>query len=246
MNGSIYKPIVLIDKPRGISSNKALTKIKGVIRSHLQCGNKDLPKIGHGGTLDPEATGLLVVGLTREGTRKLNDHINEDKVYECEIDLLKESETGDLEKFKQMEIGDIIVPNLDLVQSVITSKFVGKIKQTPPAYSALKIQGKKACDLARNGQEVVLSSREITIYAIDILDFKFPILKLRVHCSKGTYIRTLGQDIGKALELYGTLISLRRLKSGSHEILDAINLNDLKFSDLLLLPSEINQINQIN
>lgn len=228
-----YKFIILVDKPRGITSNKVLSRIKILIRNHLKCENKDLPKIGHGGTLDPEATGLLIVGLTRNGTKKLNDHINEDKIYECEIDLLKDSKTGDLESFVQMEIQDLKPPDLVTIQDVLISKFIGEIEQIPPAYSALKINGKKAYELARAGKEVHLSPRKITMHSINILEYHFPVLKLRVHCSKGTYIRSLGQDIGKELNLYGTLISLRRFKSGIYSIEDAIKLDKLIFDDLI-------------
>lgn len=234
-----YKTIVIIDKPRGISSNGAIGKIKNVIRSHLNCGKRDLPKIGHGGTLDPEATGVLVIGLTRAGTRTLGTHIGADKMYECEVDLLKTSVTGDMEQFEQMELSESqdslrrSIPTLEEIEDLIRSDFTGEIEQTPPIYSALKVGGKKACDLARAGKDVELKPRKVTLYEVEVISYEFPVLSLRIHCSKGTYIRTVGQDIGKSLGLYGTLLSLRRIRSGSHDIADAIALNDLTFDDLV-------------
>jgi tRNA pseudouridine55 synthase len=230
-----YKTIVLIDKPRGITSNATLGQIKKVIRSHLQCGSKELPKIGHGGTLDPEATGLLIIGITRDGTRELGTQIEADKIYECEVDLLKSSVTGDLELFEQMNLPDgIDIPTLAEIEELIATNFTGTVEQTPPIYSALKVGGKKACDLARAGKDVELKARNITLYSIKVIDYTFPVLTLRIHCSKGTYIRTVGQDIGKALGLYGTLCSLRRLQSGLFDIADAIKLDTLTFDDLII------------
>jgi tRNA pseudouridine55 synthase len=230
-----YKTIVLIDKPRHISSYGAIGHIKKVIWSHLQCSRKELPKIGHGGTLDPEATGLLVIGLTRAGTKTLSTQIGADKVYECEVDLLKTSVTGDLESYEQMEIPEgMIPPSLAEIEDLIEAKFTGEHEQTPPIYSALKVGGKKACDLARAGKEVKLKPRTITLYSVDVMEYDFPVLTLKIHCSKGTYIRTVGQDIGKKLGFYGTLLSLRRLRSGSHDIADAIEMSSLTFDDLIV------------
>jgi tRNA pseudouridine55 synthase len=231
-----YKLIVLVNKPRGISSNAALNQIKAVIRKRLNCSSKGLPKIGHAGTLDPLATGLLVVGITKDGTRQLNTFINDDKVYECEVDLLKASETGDLESFTQMSVLEDFesdqIPTLEEVEKLIKDNFTGEVTQTPPIYSALKIGGKKACDLARAGKHVEIKSRVITLHKIVITSYKFPVLGLRVFCSKGTYIRTVGSDIGKALGLHGTLLSLRRIQSGAFRLDDAYELSNLAFEDL--------------
>ena len=230
-----YKNILLIDKPRGISSNYAINRIKHVIKNKLQITNKYLPKIGHGGTLDPEATGLLIIGITRVGTKKLSEQIGADKIYECDIDLLKQSETGDMEIFEQFSLDDFDrdIPSIDEIKNLIDDKFIGEVEQTPPIYSALKVNGKKACDLARQGIDVKLKSRKITIYDIQILNYDFPVLSLKLHCSKGTYIRTIGMDIGAELNLCGTLLNLRRIKSGDYSINDSIELDKLTFDDLL-------------
>jgi tRNA pseudouridine55 synthase len=229
-----YKITLLVDKPRGITSNSAIGRIKKVIKVELKCGNRGLPKIGHGGTLDPEATGLLVIGITRAGTKQLGTHITADKIYECEVDLLKESETGDVEMFEQMEMPDgSDIPTLCQIQELIASKFTGEVEQMPPQYSALKVNGKKACDMARAGKKVELKSRNITLYSVEVISYEFPILTLRIHCSKGTYIRVVGQDIGAELGFYGTLLSLRRTFSAPYDIADAIELNKLTFQDLL-------------
>ena len=232
MEETKFKEIILIDKPKGISSYKAISNIKWIFKKN---GYKKI-KIGHAGTLDPLATGLLVIGITRAGTKRLGTLINQDKTYICDIDLLKDSESGDMENYKQMlETKDVEmkeIPSLELIQELIETKFTGEIEQTPPQHSALKINGKKACDLARKGIKVEMKSRKITIHEIEVLEYEFPVLKLQVKCSKGTYIRTLGKDIGKELGFYGTLLDLRRIQSGGFSIDNALTLEDLNFNFL--------------
>jgi tRNA pseudouridine55 synthase len=136
----------------------------------------------------------------------------------------------------QIELNDDIrekIPSLEQIENIIKEKFIGLIEQVPPVLSAIKINGKKACDLVRKNIDVKMIPRNITIYDIVILDYNFPILKLHVKCSKGTYIRTLGQDLGKALGLWGTLISLRRVKSGDYSIDSAIKLESIKIDDIV-------------
>lgn len=221
--------IITVNKPYGHTSMDVVRDLRRVLKP------VKIRKVGYAGTLDPCATGVLIVGISRGGTKQMAGFTDQDKEYVTEIDLLKDTESGDMEKFSdddQKALGDTEPPTLDEIKGLIETKFVGKITQTPPGLSAIKINGKKACDLVRSGQEVKMKSRDVTIHGIDILEYKFPVLKLRVKCSKGTYIRTLGQDIGKELGLWGTLVSLTRTVCGDHRIEDALELSKITLDDL--------------
>jgi len=174
-------------------------------------------KVGHCGTLDPFATGLLIL-LTGKMTKKSDEFLKLDKVYEATIELGATSTTGDPEgeitKCAAKEISS------EEVQEVL-KKFVGEIEQTPPAYSAIKVDGQRAYKLARAGKKVEIPARKVTIHNIELLEFEFPELKIRVHCSSGTYIRTLAEDIGKALGTGAYTKELRRLKVGDWDVADA-------------------------
>ncbi|MBR2641310.1 tRNA pseudouridine(55) synthase TruB [Candidatus Saccharibacteria bacterium] len=208
--------IVLIDKPAGISSFGVVAKIRGKLKAEL--GHK--VKVGHTGTLDPFATGLLII-LTGKMTKKSNEFLKLDKVYEATLKLGYTSTTGDPEG--QIQEYATMTPKLDILESILNS-FIGKIEQTPPKFSAIKINGERAYRLARKGQDFEIPPREIEIYDIKILKYNYPELIIRVHCSSGTYIRTLAEDIGKALETGAYLTALRRTKIGEYSIENAIML----------------------
>ena len=208
--------IVLIDKPAGISSFGVVAKIRGKLKAEL--GHK--VKVGHTGTLDPFATGLLII-LTGKMTKKSNEFLKLDKVYEATLKLGYTSTTGDPEG--QIQEYATMTPKLDILESILNS-FIGKIEQTPPKFSAIKINGERAYRLARKGQDFEIPSRKVEIYDIKILKYNYPELIIRVHCSSGTYIRTLAEDIGKALETGAYLTALRRTKIGEYSIENAIML----------------------
>jgi tRNA pseudouridine55 synthase len=224
------KSLIIVDKPHGISSMDVVRILRRILKS------TGITKVGYAGTLDPYATGVLIVGIGSIGTRQLGTLTDQDKEYVCEIDLLKDSFSGDMQDFKaeyQRELSpDTKIPDIDQIQRLIDAQYIGKITQIPPHLSAIKINGQKACDMVRKGVLLDMQPRTVCIYENQILSYEFPILKLRVKCSKGTYIRTLGQDIGKALGFWGTLLSLRRTASGDHLIKDAILLDKLVLSDL--------------
>ena len=227
--------IILIDKPAGISSFGVVAKIRGRLKAEF--GHKI--KVGHTGTLDPFATGLLIL-LSGKMTKKSNEFLKLDKVYEATMKLGYTSTTGDPEGEIQQypneggsEPGKARIsagrpwrwvgrtrPELDIVESTLNN-FVGKNTQTPPRFSAIKINGQRAYKLARKNQDFEIPSREVEIYSIKILDYHYPELKIRVHCSSGTYIRTLAEDIGKSLGTGAYLTALRRLKIGDYNIKDA-------------------------
>lgn len=211
--------IILIDKPAGLSSFGVVARVRR--RLSMEAGKK--VKVGHTGTLDPFATGLLIL-LTNKATKLSNQFLKLDKWYEATICLGKTSTTGDPEG----EITDHhveFIPTFEEVKTAVT-KFVGKIMQTVPAFSAVKINGQRAYQLARRGEDVSMPTRQIEIYAIEILSYNYPELVIRTHVSSGTYIRTLGEDIGKTLGVGAYLTALRRTQVGDYQIENAVKLSD--------------------
>jgi tRNA pseudouridine55 synthase len=198
--------ILLIDKEEGESSHDVVRKLKVASKAI---------KVGHAGTLDPFATGLLVL-LLGQGTKLSPFIMAEKKVYLANIRLGIETDTQD---YTGRVIGECAVPELS-PESIkeAAGGFVGDIEQTPPIYSAVKHNGVRAYKLARKGCEVVLEKRRVTIHSIEVLDARLPDVKIKVACSSGTYIRTLASDLGKDLGCGGHLTSLRRLASGLFEV----------------------------
>ena len=202
--------IILIDKPTGISSFGVVAKVRGKLKDEF--GHK--VKVGHTGTLDPFATGLLIL-LSGKNTKKSGEFLKLDKVYETTIKLGYTSTTGDPEG--EIQPYSDITPDLDTIKSTLQS-FIGKINQIPPKFSAIKINGQRAYKLARKNQDFEIPTREVEIYSIDILNYQYPILKIRTHVSSGTYIRTLAEDIGKTLKTGAYCLELRRIKIGDWDV----------------------------
>ena len=206
--------IILIDKPAGISSFGVVAKVRGHLKTEF--GHK--VKVGHTGTLDPFATGLLIL-LSGKMTKKSNEFLKKDKVYEATLKLGYTSTTGDPEGEIQLYPREYY-PSLEKITSIINS-FIGEIEQTPPRFSAIKINGERAYKLARKGADFEIPKRKVTIYSIEILDYNYPELKIRTHVSSGTYIRTLAEDIGKKLGTGAYLTALRRTKIAGYDVKDA-------------------------
>ena len=211
--------VILIDKPAGISSFGVVARVR---RYLSQKAGKKI-KVGHTGTLDPFATGLLIL-LSGKATKLSNQFLKLDKWYEATLCLGKTSTTGDPE-------GAITELNVDKQPSYsdiekILPDFLGNIKQTVPIFSAVKINGKRAYQLARQGQKVEMPTREIEIYELEVLSYHFPELVIRTHVSSGTYIRTLGEDLGQALGVGAYLTALRRTKVGNFDLNNAKSLTD--------------------
>ena len=211
--------ILLIDKPAGMSSFGVVARVRRVLSQ--KAGKK--VKVGHTGTLDPFATGLLIL-LTGKGTKKSNEFLKLDKKYEATIRLGKKSTTGDIEG-EITEVEGACEVSRERVREVVES-FQGKIKQRVPQYSAVKRNGERAYKLARAGREVEMPVREIEVHKIEILDYKWPELKIGCHVSSGTYIRTLGEDIGEKLGVGGYLTALRRTEVGKYKVGDAVELEE--------------------
>ena len=210
--------VILIDKPQGMTSFGVVARLRRVLSN--QAGKK--VKVGHTGTLDPFATGLMII-VTEKKCREAETFTKLDKWYEAEIILGKNSSTGDPEG----EITDVSdrEPSLEEVQRVV-SQFVGKIEQTPPIFSAIKINGERAYKLAREGKQVEIPKRVIEIYSLELLAYEYPKLKIRTHVSSGTYIRTLAVDIGEKLGTGAYCENLRRMKIADYSIDTAKTLAD--------------------
>ena len=217
--------IVLIDKPADWTSFDVVAKIRGHIRrGYTERGGKPTKrqlKVGHAGTLDPFATGLLVI-LLGDATKKAGEFLKLDKVYEAEIILGQESTTGDPE-------GDLttinnVIPTIEEVEAIL-KQFLGEIRQRPPIYSAIKIDGQRAYKMARDGKEVEIPERTVTIYNLELLDYAYPSLKIRTHVGSGTYIRSLAVDIGKALGTGAYCKQLRRTKIAEWTVEDAVSID---------------------
>ena len=208
--------ILLLDKPAGMSSNAALQKVKWLFKA---------AKAGHTGSLDPLATGLLPVCLG-EATKASAFLLDADKRYVTTVRLGEKTATADAE-------GEVIetapVPDISLEHlSEVLERFLGEIEQLPPMYSAVKHQGERLYKLAREGVEVERKLRTITIHDLACLDFDGSNLKLDIHCSKGTYVRTLAEDISEALGTVGHVAELRRTAVGPFDDIDMVTLEQLE------------------
>ncbi|MBP5675032.1 tRNA pseudouridine(55) synthase TruB [Candidatus Saccharibacteria bacterium] len=210
--------IILIDKPEGISSFGVVARVRRVLRDRE--GKK--VKVGHTGTLDPFATGLLIL-LAGKATKRSNEFLKKDKDYEATVLLGKTSTTGDPEG--EISKGSDKVPTREEIEKVLKS-LTGEIMQKVPAFSAVKINGERAYKLARKGEKVETPTRKVTIYEIEILDYTYPELKIRSKVSSGTYIRTLGEDIGEKLGTGAYLTALRRTKIDDYSVENAEKLDD--------------------
>jgi tRNA pseudouridine55 synthase len=204
--------VLLLDKPEGISSTQALAKAKWLLNAE---------KAGHTGTLDPFATGLLPLCFG-EATKFSSDLLDADKTYEATIRLGITTTTGDPEG-EVIETREVDVQRT-LIEAVL-DKFRGPIDQVPPMYSALKRDGKPLYAYAREGKTLEREARAVTIHALELVSFASPDIRIRVRCSKGTYIRVLGEDIGHALGTGAHLIALRRIGVGNLSIAEAITID---------------------
>ena len=207
--------IINVYKEKGYTSFDVVAKLRGIFHQK---------KIGHTGTLDPDAQGVLPVCLGK-ATRVCDLLTDKDKVYKAVLLLGQETDTQDIsgQVLNQAEVNVTEQAVYDAI-----SQFIGRQKQVPPMYSALKVNGKKLYELARAGKEVERQARHVDLPAIEILEIKFPVVKFRVECSKGTYIRSLCADIGEKLRCGGTMQSLVRTRVGEFRLADALTLAQLQ------------------
>ncbi len=209
--------IIPIFKPKGPTSFRIISQIKKIT---------GIKKVGHAGTLDPLAEGVLIVGIGRDSTRKLFSELEKEKEYEVLIEFGKESTTDD-EEGEKKEWGVTEVPEVTKVTKAL-KQFVGEIWQMPPQYSAVKVSGKESYKLARKGEQVTLGKRQVLIKNIQILTYEWPLLKLKVITGPGVYIRSLARELGEALNVGGYVRELKRTRVGEYTIGKSQTVDSLK------------------
>jgi tRNA pseudouridine55 synthase len=236
--------ILLVDKPTGWTSHDVVAKVRGILREAQKSSlatSYPLPatpspkvKVGHTGTLDPMATGLLILVLGKY-TKRAGEFSKLDKTYEAELTLGATSSTGDREgEISRRETVDRR-PNKEQIEAVL-KQLTGRIQQTPPIYSAIKVDGQRAYKLARKGQEVKLEPREVTVYSLRSTAYQYPKLKIIAEVSSGTYIRTLAEDIGRELGTGAYLSALRRTRVGDFKVSDSLKAPEAgRFEDKILI-----------
>lgn len=224
--------VLLLDKPEGITSHDVVDRVRKLM---------GIRQVGHAGTLDPFATGLLIVAVG-PATRLLEYVVGLPKMYEAQITLGATSDTDDktgtiskVSEARKVSINDV---------NKVLDSFLGQQSQTPPRYAAIKVRGKKLYEYARSNTFVELTPRQVTIYSISLQTYDYPIMEFTVECSSGTYIRALGRDIGQALKTGAYVSALRRTRIGKWSVADAAQLDALSkktIHDYLLPPEELVQ-----
>jgi tRNA pseudouridine55 synthase len=222
-NAPAINGVIVIDKPIG------LTSMDVVARARLNVAGADRKrarriKVGHAGTLDPLATGVLVVAIGT-ATKMIDRLMQGSKRYETEIDLSAFTTTDDLQG-NRTEVNVAHPPSEHAVREAV-GRFVGRIMQRPPAFSAKKVNGQRAYTLARQGHRVELPAREVNVHSIDVTEYAWPRVTLRIHCDKGFYVRSLARELGAALATGGHCVSIRRTAVGLFTIEMAHQLDGL-------------------
>ena len=207
---------ILINKPVGLTSHDVVNQLRRIT---------GVKKIGHAGTLDPFASGLLIVAIGREATREIDKFVKLDKEYLAVLRLGAVSDTYDPEG--KIEIKSNQVPPTESEVSAVLKKFLGEQEQIPPMFSAKKINGKKLYELARQGKVVERQPNKIKIYNLEIVNYCWPELSLKINCSSGTYIRSLGNDIGEKLSCGAYVAKLERVKIGEYDWRSAVKLDKI-------------------
>lgn len=222
--------LLLVDKPVGWTSFDVVTYVRKIIAQAEGKKPKHI-KVGHTGTLDPFATGLLVLLIGKDYTRQATKLTKLDKTYEVTMRLGEISSTGDPEG-EIMPLASAQTPTKEALEAAVAS-FVGAIQQVPPAHSAVKIGGKRAYKLARAGKQVELEPRKITVHSLQLVQYTYPEVKFTAEVSSGTYVRTLVEDIGGKLGTGAYTTALCRTQIGQFSLKDALNINkSLKIKDL--------------
>lgn len=213
---------ILVDKPKGLTSHDVVDRLRKITGEST---------VGHAGTLDPNATGLLILGIGKGSTKELSKLAKETvKEYEAEITLGEVRDSDDVEGKIISKAKKFVAPG-EMMVRLLLATFLGDKAQVPPKFSAIKTKGKKAYQLARKGKEVELKPRKVTIYSIKLVGYKYPKLSIATTVSSGTYIRALARDIGETLGSGGYLKNLRRTSIGLFQIDEAVKLDSLTKSN---------------
>lgn len=203
----------LINKPRGRSSFSIVAQVRRL---------SGIKKVGHAGTLDPEAEGLLLVLVGKEFTKQAEKYSKQDKTYEFEIKLGEFSSTDD-EEGEKTKVSELKPTKIQIEQ--IISGLTGEIDQKPPVYSAIKIDGQRAYKLARKGEDIEMPSRKVRISSFELLDYSYPIVALRADVSSGTYVRSLAHEIGEQLHVGAYCTKIVRTRIGDFKLANAIDID---------------------
>ncbi len=220
---------LLIDKPVGPTSHDMVARVRGALSES---------SVGHLGTLDPQASGLLVLAVGSRALKTIHLFTDLTKEYEAEIRLGAVSTTYDREGLiteVPTKPGLSIPEDSSRIQAMINDRFVGRIKQSPPAYSAINVHGERAYDLARRGADITLPSRDVCISECTVQSYQFPLLSLHVKCGSGTYIRSLANDIGIVLHFGAYLAALRRTRVGEWSVQNAASADRVTWKDVVPL-----------
>lgn len=210
--------LLLIDKPKGITSHDVVDRVRKITGKR---------KVGHGGTLDPNASGLLIVGVGRESTKKLGSIAKDTKkTYLADVFLGEERDTDDSEGAVIAKVKGVLPPGSREIERLLI-QFIGEQKQVPPSFSSVRVSGERAYKLARKGKSVKLKPRRVRIFSIKLLRYRYPILSILVRVSSGTYIRALARDIGKKLGVGAYLRELKRVQIGKYRIEEAVGLEKM-------------------
>ncbi|HEX5743853.1 MAG TPA: tRNA pseudouridine(55) synthase TruB [Candidatus Saccharimonadales bacterium] len=223
--------LLLIDKPAGWTSFDAVNYIRKIVAKAEGKRPKQV-KVGHTGTLDPFATGLLVILIGKEYTKKAGELSKTDKTYEVTMRLGSTSSTGDPEG--EITPAQAVSGTAPAEKALLEAlkRFTGRITQTPPAYSAVKIDGQRAYKLARAGKKVKIEPREVTVNRLELVDYAYPEVKLVADVSSGTYIRSLVEDIGDALGVGAYTTALRRTRVDGYDVQHAVNPKNISSSNI--------------
>lgn len=213
---------LLIDKEKGITSFDIIRIVRKIL------GEK---KAGHAGTLDPLATGLVIVGLGK-ATKSLKDLLGMDKKYEVLAEFGYVSDSYDADGVVSPLNTDMVFGE-DRLGDILDKKFTGKIEQMPPVYSALKVNGKRACDIVRAGGKVVLKPRIVTVHEFKIKEYRWPLISFEVHCGSGTYVRSLIHDLGQVLGCGAYVKELRRTSIANYSVKDAVPSERVRLDDVI-------------
>jgi tRNA pseudouridine55 synthase len=206
-----------LDKPPGASSARLVARVKRLLPRGT--------KIGHAGTLDPFATGVLLL-LVGKGTKSCERFMGERKGYEATVKLGARTTTDDLEG--EEEVVEVASPPTEAQVREALARFVGAIEQRPPAFSAMKVGGERAYKLARRGEAVEMRPRTVTVYSLDLVEYAWPLARVRLECGRGTYVRAIARDLGDALGTGGHLTELRRTFVGRFHVDQAVTVEELE------------------
>lgn len=216
--------ILLIDKQRDITSYDVIRKLKKVLPKKQ--------KIGHAGTLDPFATGLLII-LLGKATKRMSSILQLKKKYLVKAEFGYATDTQDSTGEKINISENIEKISKEKIVEEIGKNLLGEIEQTPPVYSAVKIKGKRAYELAREGKEVEIKPKQVNIHSFEIVKYDWPFVSFEIECSSGTYVRTLVDDLGKCLDTFATAVELRRSEIGEYDVKDALDSKDISEETVL-------------